>query len=155
MENQEVYYVNNSPAPKKGFAIAGLILGIASVVLGYETWYLGVAAGVVGLILSIQAKKSYEASGEKNGMATAGFILSIVGLAVSCLGLVMCITCGGCLMSAGTGALAEGLVEGEIPSDLAKDIADSLGGAASDIAEGLGEAASELAEAATEIANIV
>ena len=166
MENPEVYYVNNSPAPKKGFAIAGLILGIASVVLGYETWYLGVAAGVVGLILSIRAKKSYEAAGMKSGMATAGFILSIVGLAVSCFGLVMCITCGGCLMSAGTGALTEGLVDGDLPSDIAKDIADSLGsaasdiaeglgGAASDIAEGLGEAASELAQAATEISGVM
>ena len=154
MENETIYTVEH-PAPKKGFAIAALVLGIASVALGYEAWYLGVTAGVVGLVLSVMAKKSYEEIGEKNGMATAGFILSIVGIALSCLGLVMCIACVGCSTVAGAGALTGGLAEGDLPSDLAQDIADSLNSAMGDIASGLGEAASELAQAATEIAGVI
>ncbi len=131
-------------APKKSFAIAGMILGIASVALGYESWYLGVAAGIVGLILSLQAKKSYEALGQKNGMATAGFILSIVGLGLSALGLVACITCGGCLSAIGTGALASGLVDGQIPDN-----------AMSDLSSALDEAGSALKEAASEVSSIL
>ena len=146
MENQ---------APKKGFAIAGMVLGIASVVLGYEAWYLGVAAGIVGLVLSIKAKKSYEAVGQKNGMATAGFVLSIVGICLSAAGFVACITCAGCMATAGTGAIAGELLEGELPSDLMEDIAGNLSSAASDISDGLREAASELAQAATEISGVL
>lgn len=154
MENPEIYNVQ-APAPKKGFAIAGMVLGIVSVVTGYEAWYIGVAAGVVGLILSIKAKKSYEEIGQKNGMATAGFILSIVGLAVSAFGLIMWITCLGCVSVATTTAVAEGLAEGDIPSDIAQDIADGINSALGDISSGLGEASSELAQAATEVSGII
>lgn len=126
MENPNVYYVNQNPEPKKGFAIAGLALGIASLVLGYEAWTLGVATGIVGLVLSIQAKKSYEAIGLKSGMATAGFVLSIVGLALSAVGLVVCISCGSCLTLAGSGALIGEVENDSLASDLLEDLSSDI-----------------------------
>lgn len=55
--------------------IASLVLGIVSVVL--PILGINLAAGIVGIILAKKQKKIYP-----NGIATAGFILSIIGLAV-------------------------------------------------------------------------
>lgn len=81
---------------KKGFAIASMILGIASCVLAWWGIAFGVISlvcAVVGLILAIQAKKSYTAIGQKNGMATAGLILSIIGIVLSIIGIIACGVC--------------------------------------------------------------
>ena len=82
---------------KKGLAITGLILGIAACVCcwaGYGA-IAGIVCGIVGLILSINAKKSYTAIGQKSGMATAGLILSIIGLILSVIMLIACVICIG------------------------------------------------------------
>lgn len=86
---------------KKGLAIASLILGIVACVIawwGLVSGIIGIICAIVGLILAINAQKSYKALGQKNGMATAGLILSIVGLVLSIIGTIVC----GVLVAAGT-----------------------------------------------------
>ena len=58
--------------------VASLVLGIASIVIGMfiNTW-VGVIAGVVGIILAAVAKKKGQ-----GGVATAGLVLSIIGVAI-------------------------------------------------------------------------
>ena len=83
---------------KKGLAIAALVLGIVSCVLA---WFYGVNAvalvtAIVGLILAILANKSYKELGQKNGIATAGLVLSIIGLALAVIGFLTCTVCVCC-----------------------------------------------------------
>ena len=66
---------------KHGYAIAGLILGILSVIFSC-CYGLGFVLGIVGLVFTIMARKS----GNKEGVCTAGLILSIVGVV---LGIIM------------------------------------------------------------------
>lgn len=90
---------------KKGLAIAGLIFGIVSLCaawFGYGA-IAGIVAGIVGIILSVLASKSYKAIGQKSGMATAGLILSIIGLVLSVIMFVACVIC----VAAGTAAADE------------------------------------------------
>ena len=56
-----------------GKAIAGLVLGIASVVFSWF-WLLALPLSVVGIIMSVIGLKS-----QKRGMAVGGLITSIVG----------------------------------------------------------------------------
>ena len=82
----------------KGKIIAALVLGIVSVVLIWLGWscIISLACGIVGLVLSVQIRKAYEAAGEKcDNMTTAGFILSIIGLAISAIYFVIFISCMG------------------------------------------------------------
>lgn len=75
-------------------AVASLVLGIISLVFLFIVPIVGVIVGLVGIILGAMARKVPE----KQGMATAGLVCSIIGVA---LGLVMFIACAGC---AATGA---------------------------------------------------
>lgn len=64
------------PPAKSGKAIAGLVLGICSLIL----WclpILGLPAAIVGLVLSIKSKP------DGGGMATAGVVLNIIGIVLS------------------------------------------------------------------------
>jgi len=58
--------------PKKGMAVASLVLGLLAMTLPIAV--LDIVLGVIGIVLSRVAKKS-----GANGMATAGFVVSIVG----------------------------------------------------------------------------
>lgn len=69
---------------KDGLAIAGMVVGILSVLLICMNW-IGILVGVVGLILSILGIKSIR----RKGMATAGIICSVVGLLGSILVLIL------------------------------------------------------------------
>ncbi|MDR1564946.1 MAG: DUF4190 domain-containing protein [Oscillospiraceae bacterium] len=66
----------NAPIPpqddKNGLAVGSLVLGIISIVCVGWLW------GVVGLILGLQAKK--KKPGVKEGLATVGIVLSIIGI---------------------------------------------------------------------------
>ena len=75
---------------KKGLAIAGLVFGICALASSWSG-YVGIICGIVGLILSIIAMKSYKDLGQKSGMATAGLVLSIIGLVLSIILLVTCV----------------------------------------------------------------
>lgn len=69
---------------KDGLAIAGMIIGIVSIVLMCFNWVDALIA-VVGLILSILGLKSLR----RKGMAVAGTICSVVGLLGSILVLII------------------------------------------------------------------
>ena len=62
-----------------GFAVASLVLGIVSVVFCFfGTWaIIGLATGIVGIVLAVKGQKS-----PKKGLATAGLVLSIIGVAL-------------------------------------------------------------------------
>ena len=80
------------PAPPQndGMAVAALVLGICALVLPYA----GFAAGIVGLILGIMARKRLVEAGRPTGMATAGLIMSIVGLALWLIVIIwVCVAC--------------------------------------------------------------
>ena len=83
---------------KKGLAIAALVLGIVSCVLAwfYTVNIVAIVTGVVGLVLAIIAGKSYKEIGQKNGLATAGLVLSIIGLALAVIGFFTCTVCVCC-----------------------------------------------------------
>ncbi|MBR1431554.1 MAG: DUF4190 domain-containing protein [Ruminococcus sp.] len=65
-------------APKSnGMAIASLVLGILSLVLCCFS-LIAIILGVIGLVLGLKAKKD-----NPSGLATAGVVLSIIGVALA------------------------------------------------------------------------
>lgn len=91
------------PAGKGGCAIAGMIVGIVSLVFSCSG-IIGLIAGVVGLILSIAGLKS-----DKRGMAVAGVICSSIALA---LAFITFIACSGSACSAFTDGFKRGFEHG-------------------------------------------
>jgi len=77
--------------PGKGLCIASMVLGICSLCIPYA----GLATAIVGLVLGIMGRNKAMEVGAPTGMATAGIVCSIVGLAGSVLILIYCITCFG------------------------------------------------------------
>lgn len=73
----------------RNYSLWSLILGIASIVLVFSgiLGIIGIAAGVVGLILGGKARKMLPEG--QRGMATAGFVCSIVGLGICAIGVVI------------------------------------------------------------------
>lgn len=79
--------VNGAPAekpatPGKGLAIAGMILGIISLLC------FPAVTGTLGIIFGAVAKSK----GCKSGMATAGIVCGVIGIALWLLMLVACDT---------------------------------------------------------------
>lgn len=70
-----------------GKAVASLVLGICAVV----SWFFGLGAllgmvlGIVGLVLAGQAKKA----GNIEGIRTAGFVCSLIGLIGSAIAVII------------------------------------------------------------------
>ncbi len=58
-----------------GLAIAGLVLGIVSLVL-FWTLYIGIPAAIVGIVLSVLGRRSPQ----RRTMATVGLVLSILAI---------------------------------------------------------------------------
>ena len=78
-------------------AIASLVLGIISLVcifFGYGA-LLGIILGVIGLVLGINAKKEQPSS-----LATAGIVLSIIGLSICAFTFIACVACVGLFSAA-------------------------------------------------------
>lgn len=73
-------------------AVAGLVCGIASLVLSFCGYgaFVGIVCGIAGIILSVMGKKQ---SPEKKGMCTAGLVLSIIGLVLSVILSIACVLC--------------------------------------------------------------
>jgi uncharacterized membrane protein len=95
MEEQNTQ--NYQPAPagnQNGMAIAGMVLGICAVVFVFIFWILGIIMAIVGLVLSIMARKQNPSS-----MATAGLVLNIVALAIT---IVVVLACTACIASYST-----------------------------------------------------
>ncbi|MGL4606280.1 MAG: DUF4190 domain-containing protein [Eubacteriaceae bacterium] len=88
-----------------GKATASLVLGIISVVLFWLGWFaiLSFICGLIGILLSSQVKKAGQIEDfTPNGITTAGFVLSIIGLVLSASSLIICVLCAGALGVAGT-----------------------------------------------------
>ena len=72
------------PRPSaKGLGIAGMVLGIVSLVL-FFAWFIGIICSIVGLVLSSVAWRkiaSGNARPDGKGFAIAGFVTSIISVA--------------------------------------------------------------------------
>ena len=87
---------------KNTFAVVGLVLGIVCLVLDilpipYLSW-ASLPAGIVGLVLSVKGRKIQA----KKGMATAGMVLSIIGLALWALAILCVVCAGAAILGAGS-----------------------------------------------------
>ncbi|SDL40221.1 hypothetical protein SAMN04487759_11733 [Kandleria vitulina] len=75
-------------------AVASLVLGIIAIVIGLFTTgllgWLGAIIGIVGIILGVLARKN-----NPSGIATAGFVCSIIGTVISLLFYLACVACLG------------------------------------------------------------
>ena len=110
MDNQNF---NNSQHPNetpsapvnsgKGLSIAALVLGILGIVgawIPVITWFTGVMA-ILGLIFgALGRKKSVAATGKASGLATAGFVLGIIGTSFALMGIICTVACVGILAGA-------------------------------------------------------
>ncbi|OUO89854.1 hypothetical protein B5F40_09245 [Gordonibacter sp. An230] len=76
-------------APSEGKAVAALICGIVAILLSW-TIFMGVAFGIVAVVLASQFSKSCG----NNGKAAGGKVCGIVGIAFSVISLVTCLTLG-------------------------------------------------------------
>ncbi len=76
-------------------AVASLVLGIISIVIGLfsagSLGWLGAILGIIGIIMGAQAKKVPDQS----GLASAGFVCSIIGTILCLLMYIACIACVG------------------------------------------------------------
>ena len=76
-----------SDSASHGKAVASLVLGICAIV----SWFFGLGAllgmvlGIVGLVLAGQAKKA----GNIEGIRTAGFVCSLIGLIGSSIAVII------------------------------------------------------------------
>ena len=76
----------------KGPAVASLVLGILSLIcacFGYSS-IAGLIFGIIGIVLGAKARKV-----SQTGLATAGFVCSLIGLILCAIGLVCVIACAG------------------------------------------------------------
>ena len=94
--NQNQYYQDpNYPVvvPGKNKAVASLVLGILSIVFiwGGFSGFVSLILSVIGLILASSAKKD----GFDEGIRTAGFVTSLIGLIGGLLAVLACVACIG------------------------------------------------------------
>jgi len=75
-------YNNTAPQTSTGMGTASMVLGIISLITVW--WYgLGLILAVIGLILGI-----IQQGRQKNGMASAGIIMSIITIAIAVLTII-------------------------------------------------------------------
>jgi hypothetical protein len=82
----QVPYDVPAVAPYQGarFAIAGLVLGIVSVISAIFP-ICGLPFGIIGIIVSVLGRRSIT----RRTMATAGLVLSIIGIALSVISSIL------------------------------------------------------------------
>lgn len=86
--------------PGKGLAVGSLVCGIVGLVF---IWFgvsaiISLIAGIVGIILSVNAKKQ----GFIGGMNTAGLVMSIISACLGGIVFIACVSlvgCAGCVAS--------------------------------------------------------
>ncbi len=83
-----------APMPGNGKAVAALVLGIISIVFCWFAYFniFTCVCSVVGLILAVSASKEMQFAGiySGRGIATAGLVLCIIGVALSVLMFFAC-----------------------------------------------------------------
>ena len=72
-----------------GLAVGGLVLGIASIVFAFIYTWIGLALGIVGIVLSAMAMKRCPSA---KGLAIGGLVCAIVGTVLN-VSLVACALC--------------------------------------------------------------
>lgn len=86
--------------PGKGLAVASLTCSILScvfLILHFILWYLvfpaviGLIVGIIAAVTSVVAKKK----GFLGGMATAGLVMGIIGIALNGIIFISCLSCYG------------------------------------------------------------
>lgn len=88
-------------------AVASLVLGLISLVLSvvfgiFSLGWVGAICGIISIVLGAIAKKKCP---EQSGKATAGIILSIIGLAWGVIATISCLACAGAVAGASAEAL--------------------------------------------------
>ena len=86
----------------KGKAIAGLVLGIVSILFGFLGTFFSIVAlpmAIVGLVLSVSGGKQLKAAGQPAGIATAGLVLGIIAVVLTGIFFFTCGICTICLAS--------------------------------------------------------
>ncbi|KNZ43205.1 hypothetical protein [Acetobacterium bakii] len=81
-------------------ATASLVLGIISLVSIFTGYFvlIGIACAIVGLIFGIQIRKAAQLEGfNPSNIATAGFILSLIGVILCTIVFISCVACVGLL----------------------------------------------------------
>jgi len=100
MDNNNVVQPSQQPGsePEKNLAIASMVLGIVTLVCIFFNVFawIGLISGIVGLILGIKSKKQ-----APSGMATAGIVMSAIGLGLCLLVFVACAICVGAFATLG------------------------------------------------------
>ncbi|MBQ7788977.1 MAG: DUF4190 domain-containing protein [Clostridia bacterium] len=103
MDNQENNtQVTNTVSDGKGFSIAALILGVIGVIGSFIPLisYVTAVCAILGLVFGVLGRsRSFEATGKASGMATAGFVLGIIGTSFAVLGVVCSIVCTAAVFS--------------------------------------------------------
>ena len=90
----------------KTLAIIGIVCGAVAIVFSFIIYanIVGLAAGIVGIVLAIKAKKSFEGAGEASPLPKIALILAIVGTVLSAIFFFTCTLCAICLCATGTAA---------------------------------------------------
>ena len=89
-----------------GLAVASLVLGLISVVL-MCFWYLAIPCGILAIVFGVIGRTNARAGAPNGGMATAGLILGIFGLAWPLLIVAGCLA----ILGIGGNELLQGLEE--------------------------------------------
>ena len=96
-----------NPQDGRAFSITALVIGCISVALCWAPIMniILLACGILAIIFGNKGRKmSIMAYGKPSGIATAGFILGILGTAIVGLGAVSCVACYACASCASCGS---------------------------------------------------
>ena len=92
--------IGGTAQQQNGMAIASLICGILTLVLGFCCGFVGLLPGIAALVTGyLGLKKADELGGSGKGMAIAGMVLGGIGLVIS---LIFAIFVGAAMMSSST-----------------------------------------------------
>jgi hypothetical protein len=74
-------------SPASGRATASLVLGILSIPAAILIAIIGIALGVIGLVLGFTARTDMNRAGAASGKAMAGIVLSSIGIVLGILNI--------------------------------------------------------------------
>lgn len=69
--------------------IASFVLGIISILFYFFNPLVALGLSAAGIALGVLSRKSSKEQGQKSGLATTGFVLSIVGASLSVLKIMI------------------------------------------------------------------
>ncbi len=87
----------------KGLSVTALVMGILGIIGGFipVVCYFTTLCAILGLIFGvIGRKKSKLIYGKASGIATAGLVLGIIGVAFAVIGLICSVICAAAICSA-------------------------------------------------------